>query len=135
MFNQECYQIKNRGCWKSVRHNQNLKTQRKRRQQRFLRGMSRTRKYSQGTRKCSTIVITPKNPLLPPFPLHFKVLAWFLFAFIRVNSRPMFFVYCAMPSTTADEGASVPSSPSQRAMTAVARQLPTTLIMVRAMSM
>jgi hypothetical protein len=42
--------------------------------------------------------------------------------------------YCATASTTVGEGLSVPNSPSQRAITALARQLPRTLVAVRAMS-
>src|SRR5262249_39470382 len=43
--------------------------------------------------------------------------------------------YCAMASRAASEGASLPSSPSQRAITPVARQFPRTLVAVRAISM
>src|SRR5579871_240949 len=43
--------------------------------------------------------------------------------------------YCATASITVGDGVSVPSSPSHRATTALARQLPRTLVAVRAMSM
>ena len=43
--------------------------------------------------------------------------------------------YCATASITVGDGVSVPNSPSQRAITALARQLPRTLVAVRAMSM
>src|SRR6476646_5729865 len=43
--------------------------------------------------------------------------------------------YCATASITVGEGVSLPNSPSQRAITALARQLPRTLVAVRAMSM
>src|SRR5262249_35150811 len=42
--------------------------------------------------------------------------------------------YCAMASMAASEGISLPSSPSQRAITPVARQFPRTLVAVRAIS-
>src|SRR5437588_3063516 len=42
--------------------------------------------------------------------------------------------YCATASITVGDGVSVPNSPSQRAITALARQLPKTLVAVRAMS-
>ena len=43
--------------------------------------------------------------------------------------------YCATASIIVGDGVSVPNSPSHRAMTALARQLPRTLTAVRAMSM
>src|SRR5437588_6336164 len=44
-------------------------------------------------------------------------------------------VHCAIASMTAGDGTSLPNSPSQRAITAVAKQLPITLTIVRTMSM
>ena len=55
----------------------------------------------------------------------------------KIPIVPKMFVadYSAMASITTGEGVSLPNSPSQRATTAVARQLPRTLVAVRAMSM
>src|ERR1051326_3065692 len=58
--------------------------------------------------------------------------------FRRNEQGANFFVkhgrYCATASITVDEGVVFPSSPSQRAITAVARQFPRTFVAVRAMS-
>jgi hypothetical protein len=66
--------------------NQNLEMQRKRKEQRFLGFCREISSNRSGRRKGWANVTTPKRPLLPPFPLHFKVFG-FDFVLVAASSR------------------------------------------------